>query len=154
MLKMVHPEVKQVLLNMNATLCNTNWTPFFPIKKLVLYTVSFYKDISLPSHSERNLNNLPSFSTMCLRDTALKTGIGHNKMAIAKCNTVVTVLRLIATNSLSIKWLHPNYIEHWSNNKIENSSWEFISFIVETYIHSLHYFLQISPIFILKSDGN
>lgn len=103
MLKMVWPEVKQVLLNMNATLSNTNWTPFFPIKKLVQHTVSFHKDISLPSHSERNLNNLPNFHTMCLRDNSLKTGIGHNEMTFAECNIVVTVLRLIATNSLSIK---------------------------------------------------
>lgn len=69
---------------------------------------------------------------MCLRDTSLKTDIGHNEMTFAECNIVVTVLRLIATNSLSIKWLHPNYTEHWSNNKIENSSWEFISFNIET----------------------
>lgn len=116
----------------------TQIEPFFPpIKKLVQYTVSFYKDISLPSHSERNLNNLPNFSTMCLRDTSLKTGIGHNEMTIAECNIVVTVLRLIATNSLSIKWLQLNYIEHWSNNKIENSSWEFISFNVETNLYIL-----------------
>lgn len=65
--------------------------------------VSFYKDISLSSHSERNLNNLPNFSTMRLKGTSLKTGIGHKKMTIAECNIIVTVLRLIATNSLSIK---------------------------------------------------
>lgn len=131
MLKMVWPEVKQVLLNMNAILINTNWTFFFPIKKLVQYMVSFYKDISLPNHSERNLNNLPIFSSMCLRDTSLKTGIRHNKMTFAECNIVVTVLRLIVTNPLSIKRLYPNYIEHWSNTKVENSSQKFISFNVQ-----------------------
>ena len=68
---------------------------------------------------------------MCLRDTSLKTGIGHNKMTIAECNIVVTVLRLIVTNSLSTKWLHPNYTDHWSNNKIADSSWKFISFNVQ-----------------------
>lgn len=52
-------------------------------------------------------------------------------MTFTEYNIVVTVLRLIVTNSLSIKWLHPNYTEHWSNNEIENSSWEFISFNVE-----------------------
>ena len=46
---------------------------FPPIKKLVQKKkVSFYKDLSFPNHSERNLNNLPIlFSTMCLKDTSL-----------------------------------------------------------------------------------
>lgn len=117
MLKMVWPEEKHALLNMNAILTDTNWIFFFN-KKLVQYKVSFYKDISFPNHSEKNSNNLPIlFSTTCLTDTSLKTGSWQNRMTFTECNIVVTVLRLIVTNSLSIKWLHPNYIEHWSNNK-------------------------------------
>lgn len=76
MLKMVWPEEKQVLLNMNAVLINTIEPFFFPEKKLVQKKVSFYKDLSFPNHSERNLSNLLIlFSTMCLKDTSLKTGI-------------------------------------------------------------------------------
>jgi len=68
---------KQALLNMNAILTNTNGTFFFfPIKKLVQKNVSFYKDLSFPNHSERNLGHLPILvSIMRLRDTSLKTGI-------------------------------------------------------------------------------
>lgn len=111
---------KQALLNMNAILTNTNST-FSPIKKLVQKNVSFYEDLSFPNHSERNLGHLPIlFPIMRLRDTSRKTGIWHNRITFAECYIVVTVLRLIVTdilNSLSIKWLHPIYIEHWSNNK-------------------------------------
>ena len=49
---------------------------------------------------------------MCLRDTSLQTGIRPNKMTFAECSIAVTVLRMIVTNSLNIKWLYPNYIEH------------------------------------------
>lgn len=61
--------------------------------------VSFYKHLSFPNHSERNLNNSPIlFSTMCLKDTSLKTGIWHNRMTDAECNIVATVLRLTVTD--------------------------------------------------------
>lgn len=118
-----------------------------PIKKLVQKNFSFYKDLSFPHHSERNLGHLPIlFSIMRLRDTSLKTGIWHNRIAFAECNIVVTVLRLIVTdilNSLSIKWLHPIYTEHWSNNKTREQQLEIYHsmFRDKRVNHSFHYFL-------------
>lgn len=80
---------------------------------------------------------------MCLRDTSLKTGIGHNKITIAECSIVVTVLRLIVTNSLSTKWLYPNYTIIGPITKQQTAAGNLShSMFRDKVNHPFHYFLQ------------
>ena len=68
--------------------------PFlFSVRKLVQIKLSFYKDVSFPNHTERNLSNLPILFSTSLEETS--PSIWHNKTTYAERNTTVAALRLL-----------------------------------------------------------